>query len=70
MIEDAKLLPEVSPNSGGYVDSAQTFRLLVIDACAIPTDQYDRLKQAFLDDLQDQRVHSAMPMWHNWGWRV
>jgi hypothetical protein len=48
----------------------QAFRLLIIDACGISQEEYEVLKENFLDDLTDKRVHSALPMWHNWGWRV
>lgn len=41
-----------------------------MDACDVPADQYERLKEGFLADLQDERVHSAIPMVHNWAWRV
>jgi hypothetical protein len=45
-------------------------RLLVMDACGVSTPGYEKIKDAFLADLQDERVHSALPMWHNWGWRA
>lgn len=36
----------------------------------VSAEQYAELKQAYVDDLSDERVHSAMPMWHNWGWKI
>jgi hypothetical protein len=50
--------------------TVQTFRLLCVDACGISNAQYDKIKAAFLADLKDERVHSALPIWHSWGWRV
>jgi hypothetical protein len=44
--------------------------LLVIDGCGLSFEKYEECKQAFLKDLEDDRVHSALAMWHNWGWRV
>jgi hypothetical protein len=48
----------------------QTFRLLIIDACGLSTAEYDTYKKDFLHDLEDDRVHSALHMYHNWGWRI
>ena len=73
MKEDAKLMPEVPFTS--YLSQKQkliiqTFRLLIIDGCGLSTEEYDTLKNGFLDDLEDDQVHSALHMWHNWGWKV
>ena len=71
MLGDAKLRPNVSfPFVECNPLTVQTFPLLIIDACGLTTAEYDEYKRNFLHDLEDDRVHPALHMYHNWGWRV